>query len=83
MTLQGFDRSKYTDEQWEWCVRYEDLTGFDPMMGDFENGVKTFVDAAQFSCEWYAEHTDDAYLKITRNIPGAFEQLCKDMDLEV
>lgn len=29
------DRSKYTDEQWAWCERYEFLTDYEPAMEDF------------------------------------------------
>jgi hypothetical protein len=68
--MEGFDRSKYTPEQWEWCVKYENRTGFDPMMEDFEAGIKTFYEAAQHACAWYDDHTGDAHNAVTRNIPG-------------
>lgn len=68
--MGGYDRNKYTPEQWEWCIKYQRETGFDPMMEDFEAGNKTFVEAAQFACTWYEDHSSDAHLRITRGIPG-------------
>lgn len=66
--LPGFDRSKYTDEQWNWCLEYLRITDYEPMMCDFENGTYTFYRAAQTSVQWYEDHTSDMHLKISRTI---------------
>ena len=66
--LPGFDRSKYTKDQWDWCLNYERITDYDPIMGDFEIGHMSFYDAAKFSVSWYEEHTSDAHLKVSRTL---------------
>lgn len=68
--MAGYDRTKYTDEQWAWCEKYESRTGFDPMMSDFETGEENFYQAAQKSIQWYESHSSDAYLAISANVPG-------------
>jgi len=69
--LEGFDRSKYTPEQWDWCLLYERQTGFDPhTMRDFEVGDADFYEAAREAVQWYEDHTSDAHLRISHNIPG-------------
>lgn len=76
-----FPKGKYTDEQKEWCRRYERETGFDPhAMADYEQGNLTFVQAAKDSIAWFENWMNDAYLRITKgSIPGnSFEDMLKD-----
>lgn len=62
---------KYDHQQREWCIAYEAETGFDPMMDDYEAGLKTFAEAAVASLRWYEDHTSDAHLRISNKaIPG-------------
>ena len=62
---------KYDHQQREWCIAYEAETGFDPMMDDYEAGLKTVAEAAVASWRWYEDHTSDAHLRISRKaIPG-------------
>lgn len=63
------DRTKYTDKQWKWCNNYQDRTGHEPMMCDFEAGNKSFIEAARFSVDWYEDHSGDAHRSIGY-IPG-------------
>ena len=70
--LAGFDRSKYTDDQWDWCLEYERITDYEPLMCDFENGTHSFYEAAQASVQWYEDHTSDAHLRISRTV-GKFD----------
>jgi len=72
-TLAGYDRTKYTQEQWDWCLKYEGRTGFDPMMENFEAGASSFYDAARSAVNWYESHSSDAFLAISGNIPGWME----------
>ncbi len=67
-----FARGKYTAKQRAWCEMYERETGFDPhAMGDFEAGIKTFVEAAKDSIRWFEDWASDVGLRITRpDIPG-------------
>lgn len=71
--LAGYDRTKYTQEQWDWCQKYESRTGFDPMMESFEAGDRSFYDAARSAVSWYEMHSIDAFLAISGNIPGWME----------
>lgn len=71
-----FPKGKYTKQQQAWCKNYEDRTGFDPMMDDFEAGNETFYEGAIKSVRWYEQHASDAYLSISSNVPDwetAFE----------
>lgn len=68
-----YPKSKYTEDQREWCERYEQETGFDPhAMGDYEAGNLTFIQAAQNSIQWFEDWSSDAHLRITKGgIPGS------------
>ena len=69
-SLSGYDRTKYTDEQWAWCMNYENRTGFDPMMDAFEIGEMSFYKAARRAIDWYESHSSDAFLAVSGNVPG-------------
>lgn len=61
----------YNARQRAWCARYLHQTTFDPLMDDYEAGNESFVSAAKKSAQWYEDHTNDAYLRITDGcIPG-------------
>lgn len=63
---------KYTERQRKWCEHYERMTGFEPLMCDYEAGNESFVQAADKSTQWYEVHTSDMYLSITqRPVPGS------------
>ena len=66
---------RMTKEQRAWCKRYTDETTFEPMMDDFFEGNKTFVQAATNSNRWFEDWSNDAHLNITRDIPGEDEEL--------
>ena len=76
--LRGFNRSKYTDEQWNWCLEYERITDYEPMMCDFEAGCHSFYDAVRLSVDWYESHTSDAHIQISRTT-GRFNPEWADM----
>lgn len=64
--------TKYDQRQRKWCAHYESMTGFEPLMCDFEAGNQSFVEAAKLSVDWYESHTGDMFLAITRRpIPGS------------
>lgn len=64
---------RMTKEQREWCKQYKQQTTFEPLMDDFLAGNKTFVQAAKLSNRWFEDWSSDAYLNITRHIPGEYE----------
>lgn len=70
-----YSKKYYSNEQREWCLNYEKITGFDPhAMQDYEAGVLSFVKAAKDSIAWFDDWSSDSYLAITRKvIPGANE----------
>lgn len=55
----------YTADQRRWCENYEDRTGFEPLMEDFEAGDETFAQAAQKSVVWFEDWSSDALLFIS------------------
>jgi hypothetical protein len=65
-----FPKGKYSAEQRAWCENYESRTGFDPLMEDFEAGNETFYEAATKSVSWFEDHSCDAFLSVSSNIPG-------------
>lgn len=56
-----------------WCKEYESQTGFEPLMDDFRAGNVSFKDAAHKSNRWFESWASDAYLNISRHIPGEDE----------
>jgi hypothetical protein len=64
---------RMTKAQREWCKNYEEATTFDPLMDDFKAGNESFVDAAHKSNKWFENWANDAYLSISRHIPGEYE----------
>lgn len=62
-----------TKEQRAWCKEYELATTFEPLMDDFLAGNETFVQAAKKSNHWFESWSSDAYLSISRHIPGEYE----------
>jgi hypothetical protein len=80
---EGYNKFKYSTEQWAWCMNYESKTGMsiDPMMDDFELGRTSFHEAARKAVRTYEDHSKDAYLSISNNIPGfeiEFEKTMKE-----
>jgi hypothetical protein len=65
-----FPKGKYTAEQRAWCENYESRTGFEPLMDDFEARNETFYEAATKSVSWFEDHSSDALLSVSSNIPG-------------
>lgn len=63
-----------TQEQRAWCKLYVEQTTFEPLMDDFRAGNMTFVDAAKQSNRWFEDWSGDAYLNITRHIPGEYAE---------
>ena len=58
-------------KQRAWLKKYEDETGIEPLcQEDIDSGEKTFAEVASLNCLWYENHTSDAYLRITRDIPS-------------
>ena len=52
-----------------WCERYEQETGFEPLMDDFLYGDETFHQAVHKSVRWFEDWSSDAHLNIGRGIP--------------
>lgn len=63
-----------TKKQREWCKLYQKETTFEPMMDDFLAGNVTFVEAAKNSNRWFEDWSSDAFLNITRHIPGEYDE---------
>ena len=64
---------KYTAKQKKWCKFYQETTGFEPLMGEFEAGTESFEKAAQGSIDWFEAWSSDALLELigsTRNFEG-------------
>jgi hypothetical protein len=58
--------------QRKWLMRYESLTGFEPMyQDDIDSGSMTFREAARANVNWYEDHTNDMHLRIQDPIKGA------------
>lgn len=64
---------RMTRAQREWCLNYKKATTFEPLMDDFLAGNCTFVEAAKRSNVWFDDWSSDAYLSISRQIPGEYE----------
>jgi len=65
---------RMTKEQRAWCKLYKEQTSFAPLMDDFLAGNETFVAAAKHSVRWFEDWSSDAYLNITRHIPGEWNE---------
>lgn len=74
---------EYNAEQKAWVERFKARTGFDPDMDSFKSGEKSFFEAARDSCTWWEDHSNDAMLAITCNIPGWDEAFDKIMQARV
>ena len=64
-------KRRFTKQQREWCKNYQRETDFEPLMHDFLAGNETFVLAARKHCRWFEQWPSDAYLNVSRHIPGA------------
>lgn len=64
---------RMTKEQREWCKEYEKQTTFEPLMDDFLYGNESFVHCAKNSVRWFEDWSSDAFLNISRHIPGEYE----------
>lgn len=67
-------KNKMTPEQRAWCKLYREQTTFEPLMDDFLYGNESFLDAARTSNRWFEDWSSDAYLNISRHIPGEEEE---------
>jgi hypothetical protein len=63
-----------TKKQRAWCKLYAAQTTFEPLMDDFLAGNCTFVEAAKRSNKWFEDWFSDAFLDITRHIPGEYDE---------
>lgn len=55
----------YTPAQKKWCIEYESLTDFEPLMSDYEAGRQSFRECARASVRWYELHTADMHLRVS------------------
>lgn len=62
---------KYTSKQKAWLALYKNRTGFDALMEEFESGEVSFYRAAINSCRWWEDHSNDALIAITLEVPGS------------
>ena len=58
--MRIYPKSKYSKAQIAWCKNYEHKTTFDPIMCDFEDGEKTFKEAAHWNVKWFEDWSVDA-----------------------
>ena len=63
-----------TKDQARWIKNYRQQTTFEPLMDDFFEGSETFVDAAHKSNRWFESWSSDAYLAVSRHIPGEYDK---------
>ena len=73
--MKALAKVRMTKEERAWCKRYEKETTFEPLMDDFLAGNETFLEAARASVRWFEDWSRDALLNISRDIPGADEEL--------
>lgn len=70
--IEKWPADKYDDRQREWLNYYEHETGFEPMMGDYEVGNQTFVEAALVNIDWFESWSSDALSHVSgKTIPGS------------
>lgn len=62
-----FPKKLYTKIQRKWCENYQSVTGFEPLMDDYEAGNRTFQQAANLSVWWFEDWSNDAFLKCDFN----------------
>ena len=62
---QKWPPPKYTEAQKKWCDDYESWTGFEPLMGDYEEGRRTFEESPKSSVRLYEMHTMDMHLRVS------------------
>ena len=55
MTKRRYPRDLYTKAQEDWCIEYEDITTFEPLVGDYEAGNCSFEVAAEDSLIWFRD----------------------------
>jgi hypothetical protein len=60
-------------KQLAWIKLYEERTGFVPLikLDELEDGKIGFEEYAKANVKWYENHSQDAYLAISRDIPRA------------
>ena len=57
-------KRKLNRKQSKWCKEYEGSTTFEPLMDDYLEGNKTFVQCAKDSVQWFEDWSADAFLGI-------------------
>lgn len=69
-------KRRRTKRRIAWCVHYQRVTTFEPLMDDFMAGNESFVEAAQKSLQWFEDWSNDAYLSASESpIPGDDDDL--------
>ena len=61
-------KKKYTAKQKKWCKFYEETTGFEPLMSEFESGNESFEEAAKSSVSWFEDFAADAMCRLSPTI---------------
>ena len=56
---------RYTKEQKKWIKQYKFLTGFDPLLGDYEAGNESFPEAVNKSVQWFEDWSSGMFLMLT------------------
>lgn len=70
--VEKWPADKYDDRQRAWLGYYEQETGFEPVMEDYEEGAQAFVDAAEWNVKWFEDWSSDALSHVSGNtIPGS------------
>ena len=71
-----WDGPCYSAAETGWCKMYEQITGFEPLMDDFEQAMAEFATSARNSIDWYENHTTDCLNKVcSMPIPGIQQEL--------
>lgn len=61
--MRAYSKKLYSTEQRNWCRWYECVTGFEPCMGEYEAGQKTFNEMVEWNHWWF-----NAWVKETKEI---------------
>lgn len=80
MAKTKYPKKLYSEDQKNWCSRYEADTGFEPLMDEYEAGNESFVDGAKRSLGWFSDWAEETHRKL-ENVPGAEAQFMRDLGL--
>lgn len=59
--MRVYSKKLYSEEQRNWCRWYEFVTTFEPVMGEYEDGEKTFEEQVEWNHWWF-----NAWVKETK-----------------